>query len=127
MVTGMIAGAGPWPSRVREHGRAPPACRADHRELLGRAQILDLERALKELPSCEREPAADAGEAAIGQRRGAPGAVDPGGEGRDGGLHRAAVRAALSGGEESRRPSRTLVVVRPQLVVRGSTGSAPEA
>src|SRR5699024_4337838 len=87
MVTGTIAGAGPWPSRVREHGRAPPACRADHRELLGRAQILDLERALKELPSCEREPAADAGEAAIGQRRGAPGAVDPGGEGRDGGLH----------------------------------------
>ncbi|WP_010534202.1 LacI family DNA-binding transcriptional regulator [Brachybacterium squillarum] len=42
-------------------------------------------------------------------------------------LARAAVRAALSGGEGSRRPSRTEVVVRPQLVVRGSTGSAPEA
>lgn len=40
-------------------------------------------------------------------------------------LARAAVRAALGGGENSRRPVRTEVVVRPQLVVRGSTGSAP--
>lgn len=40
-------------------------------------------------------------------------------------LARAAVRAALGGGEDSRRPARTEVVVRPQLVVRGSTGSAP--
>lgn len=42
-------------------------------------------------------------------------------------IARAAVRTALSGGEESRRPARTEVVVRPQLVVRGSTAAAPEA
>ena len=39
-------------------------------------------------------------------------------------LARAAVRAALGGGEASRRPARTEVVVRPQLVARGSTGAA---
>lgn len=42
-------------------------------------------------------------------------------------MARAAVRAALSGGEQSRRPARTEVVVRPQLVVRGSTAAAPAA
>lgn len=43
-----------------------------------------------------------------------------------GSIARAAVRAVLSGdGEESRRPARTEVVVRPQLVVRGSTAAAP--
>ncbi|MGO2535648.1 MAG: substrate-binding domain-containing protein, partial [Brachybacterium tyrofermentans] len=41
-------------------------------------------------------------------------------------IARAAVRAALGGGEESRRPARTEVVVRPQLIVRGSTAAAPE-
>ncbi len=40
-------------------------------------------------------------------------------------MARAAVRTALSGGERSRRPARTEVVVRPQLVVRGSTAAAP--
>lgn len=40
-------------------------------------------------------------------------------------MARAAVRKALSGGERSRRPARTEVVVRPQLVVRGSTAAAP--
>ena len=40
-------------------------------------------------------------------------------------IARAAVRAALGGGEESRRPARTEVVVRPQLVARGSTAAAP--
>lgn len=43
-----------------------------------------------------------------------------------GSIARAAVRTALSGSsEESRRPARTEVVVRPQLVVRGSTAAAP--
>lgn len=42
-----------------------------------------------------------------------------------GSIARAAVRAALAGGEDSRRPARTEVVVRPQLVVRGSTAAAP--
>src|SRR5699024_6110556 len=43
-----------------------------------------------------------------------------------GSIARAAVRTALSGGGEgSRRPARTEVVVRPQLVVRGSTAAAP--
>lgn len=41
-------------------------------------------------------------------------------------IARAAVRTALKGGEASRRPSRTEVVFRPQLVVRGSTAAAPE-
>lgn len=40
-------------------------------------------------------------------------------------IARAAVRAALGGGEDSRRPARTEVVVRPQLIVRGSTAAAP--
>lgn len=40
-------------------------------------------------------------------------------------MARAAVRAALGGGDRSRRPVRTELVVRPQLVVRGSTGAAP--
>lgn len=40
-------------------------------------------------------------------------------------MARAAVVAALSGGSQSRRPARTEVVVRPQLVVRGSTAAAP--
>lgn len=40
-------------------------------------------------------------------------------------MARAAVRAALGGGEGSRRPMRTDLLVRPQLVVRGSTGIAP--
>ncbi|MGY5763688.1 LacI family DNA-binding transcriptional regulator [Brachybacterium sp. DNPG3] len=40
-------------------------------------------------------------------------------------LSRAAVRAVLAGGESSRRPARTEVVVRPQLVVRGTTAAAP--
>ena len=40
-------------------------------------------------------------------------------------IARAAVRAALAGGEQSRRPARTEVVVRPQLVSRGSTAAAP--
>ncbi|MEE1649372.1 LacI family DNA-binding transcriptional regulator [Brachybacterium sp. J144] len=44
-----------------------------------------------------------------------------------GSIARAAVRTALGGGEESRRPARTEVVVRPQLVVRGSTAAAPGA
>ena len=42
-----------------------------------------------------------------------------------GSIARAAVRAALGGGEESRRPARTEVVVRPQLIVRGTTAAAP--
>lgn len=42
-----------------------------------------------------------------------------------GSIARAAVRTALSGGEDSRRPTRTEVVVRPQLIVRGSTAAAP--
>lgn len=42
-----------------------------------------------------------------------------------GAIARAAVRTALGGGEESRRPARTEVVVRPQLIVRGSTAAAP--
>lgn len=42
-------------------------------------------------------------------------------------MARAAVRTALSGGDRSRRPARTEVVVRPQLVVRGSTAAAPAA
>lgn len=42
-----------------------------------------------------------------------------------GSIARAAVRAALGGGEDSRRPARTEVVVRPQLIMRGSTGVAP--
>lgn len=42
-----------------------------------------------------------------------------------GSISRAAVRAALGGGEDSRRPARTEVVVRPQLIVRGSTAAAP--
>ena len=42
-------------------------------------------------------------------------------------MARAAVRTALSGGAQSRRPARTEVVVRPQLVVRGSTAAAPAA
>ena len=42
-----------------------------------------------------------------------------------GSIARAAVRAALGGGEDSRRPARTEVVVRPQLIMRGSTGAAP--
>lgn len=37
-----------------------------------------------------------------------------------------AVVAALGGGEQSRRPARSEVVVRPQLVVRGSTAAAPD-
>ena len=41
-------------------------------------------------------------------------------------IARAAVRAALGGGEESRRPARTEVVVRPQLIVARSTAAAPE-
>lgn len=41
-------------------------------------------------------------------------------------MARAAVRTALSGGEDSRRPARTEVVVRPQLIVRGSTAAAPD-
>lgn len=40
-------------------------------------------------------------------------------------IARAAVRTALGGGEDSRRPARTEVVFRPQLVVRGSTAAAP--
>lgn len=40
-------------------------------------------------------------------------------------MARAAVVAALGGGSGSRRPARTEVVVRPQLVVRGSTAAAP--
>ncbi|MBB5831809.1 LacI family DNA-binding transcriptional regulator [Brachybacterium aquaticum] len=40
-------------------------------------------------------------------------------------IARAAVRNALGGGEDSRRPARTEVVFRPQLVVRGSTAAAP--
>lgn len=40
-------------------------------------------------------------------------------------LSRAAVRAVLGGGQSSRRPARTEVVVRPQLVVRGTTGAVP--
>src|SRR5699024_6602334 len=43
-----------------------------------------------------------------------------------GSIARAAVRTALGGGEESRRPARTEVVVRPQLIVRGSTAAAPD-
>lgn len=43
-----------------------------------------------------------------------------------GSIARAAVRTALSGGEESRRPARTQVVVQPQLIVRGSTAAAPD-
>lgn len=43
-----------------------------------------------------------------------------------GSVARAAVRTALSGGEESRRPARTQVVVQPQLIVRGSTAGAPD-
>lgn len=43
-----------------------------------------------------------------------------------GSIARAAVRTALSGGEDSRRPARTQVVVRPQLIVRGSTAAAPD-
>lgn len=43
-----------------------------------------------------------------------------------GSIARAAVRTALGGGEDSRRPARTEVVVRPQLIVRGSTAAAPE-
>ena len=42
-----------------------------------------------------------------------------------GSIARAAVRTALGGGEESRRPARTEVVVRPQLIVRGTTAAAP--
>lgn len=42
-----------------------------------------------------------------------------------GSIARAAVRAALGGGEDSRRPARTEVVVQPQLIMRGSTGVAP--
>lgn len=41
-------------------------------------------------------------------------------------MARAAVVSALGGGEQSRRPARSEVVVRPQLVVRGSTAAAPE-
>lgn len=44
-----------------------------------------------------------------------------------GSIARAAVRTALGGGEDSRRPARTEVVVRPQLIVRGSTAAAPGA
>lgn len=40
-------------------------------------------------------------------------------------MARAAVRAVLAGGEGSRRPSRTELAIRPQLIVRGSTGAAP--
>lgn len=43
-----------------------------------------------------------------------------------GSMVRAAVVAALGGGERSRRPARSEVVVRPQLIVRGSTAGAPE-
>lgn len=43
-----------------------------------------------------------------------------------GSIARAAVRTALGGGEDSRRPARTEVVVQPQLVVRGSTAAVPE-
>lgn len=43
-----------------------------------------------------------------------------------GSIARAAVRTALSGGEDSRRPARTQVVVQPQLIVRGSTAAAPD-
>ncbi|WP_434176878.1 LacI family DNA-binding transcriptional regulator [Brachybacterium conglomeratum] len=43
-----------------------------------------------------------------------------------GSIARAAVRTALGGGEGSRRPARTEVVFRPQLVVRGSTAAAPD-
>lgn len=43
-----------------------------------------------------------------------------------GSIARAAVRTALGGGEDSRRPARTEVVFRPQLVVRGSTAAAPD-
>ncbi|WP_114855046.1 LacI family DNA-binding transcriptional regulator [Brachybacterium sp. YJGR34] len=42
-----------------------------------------------------------------------------------GSMARAAVRTALGGGGESRRPARTEVVVRPQLLVRGTTAAAP--
>jgi DNA-binding LacI/PurR family transcriptional regulator len=42
-----------------------------------------------------------------------------------GSIARAAVRTALGGGEDSRRPARTEVVVQPQLIVRGSTAAAP--
>ena len=43
-----------------------------------------------------------------------------------GSIARAAVRSALGGGEDSRRPARTEVVVPPQLIVRGSTAAAPD-
>ncbi|HEX7350939.1 LacI family DNA-binding transcriptional regulator [Brachybacterium sp.] len=43
-----------------------------------------------------------------------------------GSIARAAVRTALGGGEDSRRPARTEVVVQPQLIVRGSTAAAPD-
>lgn len=40
-------------------------------------------------------------------------------------MARAAVRAVLEGGENSRRPPRTELATAPQLIVRGSTGAAP--
>lgn len=40
-------------------------------------------------------------------------------------MARAAVRAALQGGQGSRRPQRGELVMRPQLIVRGSTAAAP--
>ena len=43
-----------------------------------------------------------------------------------GSIARAAVRTALGGGEDSRRPARTEVVFRPQLIARGSTAGAPD-
>ncbi|WP_240613297.1 LacI family DNA-binding transcriptional regulator [Brachybacterium endophyticum] len=42
-------------------------------------------------------------------------------------MARAAARAALSGGEDSRRPTRTELEVKPQLIVRASTAAAPRA
>lgn len=40
-------------------------------------------------------------------------------------MARSAVRTVLAAGEGSRRPTRTELAIRPQLIVRGSTGAAP--
>ncbi|MFC0674142.1 LacI family DNA-binding transcriptional regulator [Brachybacterium hainanense] len=40
-------------------------------------------------------------------------------------MARSAVRTVLAGGQGSRRPTRTELAIRPQLIVRGSTGAAP--
>src|SRR5699024_4759822 len=80
-------------SRPLQHRRPPSPRGADHGELRRAAQRLDRQRALHQLALCEGEAPAHAGQAPVGQRRGAPGAVDPCGEGRDRGLDGAAVLA----------------------------------